>query len=153
MKYGFTVCIMIGILFLMGSCEEDQICDENARTYLNAGFYKAEEGALQDSVLNNLKIRAIGMDSLIYDSSGISKIKLPLDYGNSQTSFLMINDSVSDTLRFTYDKKMIFISYQCGFAPTYNLLSTTNSYHGIDSAIIINSKIETLDEENLRIYL
>lgn len=153
MKYGFTISFLLGLLLMMTSCEEDQICDENTKTYLNAGFYKAVSGELQDSVLNNLRIFSPGMDSLIYDSSGISSIKLPLDYAASQTQFIMINDSVADTLVFSYDKEMIFISYQCGFAPEYELLSTEHSSEGIDSVRVINSKIETTDEENLRIYL
>ncbi len=136
------------------SCEDQPVCTEMAAAFLQAGFYKAVEGEEQDSVLNNLTVKGLGAtEDLIVKENGVKQLKLPLDFENNASAFIITNDSVTDTLYLSYDTTLSFVSYECGFAPNYDINEVGFTTHGFDSIIIVKSFVETVDEENLKIYL
>lgn len=153
MKFKSGFAGIIALLFLLTACDEDQICDENTRSFLHAGLYTVKNGIVQDSVPSEVFILSLGEISLAYDSSNISKLFFPLNPEIKSISYLIVADSVADTLQFNYHTALNFVSYPCGFAPEYTITSVEHSHNGIDSVEIIHNKVNPSDEENLHIFL
>lgn len=153
MKLRTGIAALLWMAFFLTACEDNQICDENTRSFLNAGLYTVRDGEVQDSVPNNIFVLSLGDVSLYWDSANISKIPFPLNHETTTTAYLMVADSVADTIWFNYETDLIFVSYSCGFAPQYTLTSIQHSLNGIDSIKISNDKVESSDEENIRIFL
>lgn len=153
MKFRTGLAALLSMILLFTSCDEEKICDENTRSFLKAGLYKISEGEVQDSVAAELFILSLGDVSIYWDSANISKIQFPLNPELKQTGYLMIADSVADTLHFNYETDLIFVSYPCGFAPEYKITSVNHTSNGIDSIEIIKNKVDPSDEENIRIFL
>ncbi|MDZ7743982.1 MAG: DUF6452 family protein [Bacteroidota bacterium] len=142
--------VLLGII----SCDDKPVCTEMATSYLQAGFYKAVAGEEQDSVLNNVSVTGLGAsEELMKNENNVKLLRLPLNFDSHESAFVITNDSVTDTLYLSYDTTLSFVSYECGFAPNYDIREVGFTTHGFDSIIIVKSFVEPVDEENLKIYL
>jgi Family of unknown function (DUF6452) len=145
--------LFVLLAVVTASCDDKLVCTELASSYLQAGCYQMVEGVSQDSVLNLVTLYGVGSDYYIFkDSSSVKQLVLPLDFESLDASFVLINDSVIDTLYVHYDTALTFLSYECGFAPTYKIDSVGFTKNGVDSISIVKSLVEAVDEENLEIY-
>ncbi len=142
-------------LVLLFACEENEVCDQSVRSLLVAGFYKYEQDEEQDTSLNNLSVYGIGHedDSIYSHNNNIQQIALPLNPDSTEVSFVLIMDSISDTLHVIYQHDIIFVSYACGFAPVYDIDTTEITNNAADSLIIKNYNIQPDSEESIKIYL
>lgn len=147
----FIIILLSGMLF---SCDDKEVCTEVATAYLQAGFYKAIEGEEQDSVLNNVTVYGAGVaDPLMNKVNNVKQLLLPLDFDAQASSFIITNDSITDTLFVSYDTTLTFVSFECGFAPNYDLDDAQCSKNGFDSLKIVKKLVDTENEENIKIYL
>ena len=145
---------ILAISLLYHACDDKAVCTEMATAYLQTGFYKAIEGEEQDSALDNVTVYGLGIpEPVIQNDSNVKQLKLPLNFSSDHSVFVITNDTVSDTLYLTYDTTLTFVSYECGFAPSYDIQDVGSSNNGFDSVIIVKSLVETDDDENIKIYL
>lgn len=142
------------VLILLVSCDNEEVCTQNVRSTLNAGFYKVVEGEAVDSVMNWVTVSAIGLgENIMTDSNGVKKIAFPLNFENNNTIFVITNDSITDTLSVFYDVSLNFVSYECGFAPVFGISNIMFTGNGFDSIHIIKPIAEPSEDENIKIYL
>ncbi|MCF8235300.1 MAG: hypothetical protein K9G67_09260 [Bacteroidales bacterium] len=145
-----TLLLTTGLLI---ACDEEEVCDQSVYSSLNIGFYKSGDGK-QDTSVQNFSCYGLGADSMLYDiQNNLSRLALPLNPSTRSCSFVMIFDSIPDTLIFSYDQELVFVSYPCGFAPHYSITENYESHNVIDSITIENSEVNPQSEENVKIYL
>lgn len=152
---GFT------LLFLVGSCEKDDICAATTPTTprLIIGFYDAADPETKKAVPN---LRILGVrdegDTLVSSADRTSRdsILLPLRTQDMATSYKLIINSAddettmeetgnTDVLIINYTPNDVFISRACGFKTTYNLISFEVGDDG-DKWIADTPAIEIINE-------
>jgi len=147
------------ILFLIASCSNLELCDENTVAPLKAGFYVEGTMPASDSVVTGLTVHVTSgeqPDSMLYDSVQVSSLELPLDPMNDQTSFSLTHEQTSDTLTVHYRRSVYLYSYECGFAHSFTLDSLVFRGELIQGAEIIRPEVDLEmieDEKNIRLFL
>ena len=155
MKY---MALPLSLLLLITSCATQEVCDDDNQAYLFAQFRTEGDGGERDTTMVGMTIYGIREgrpDSLLYDSTSMSKAQLPLDPNNDITSFVFSNAVEQDTLVLTHSSEIYLISYDCGFASRFSLVEYTASGNWLKEIVLrygeIDATLET-DEEHLRIY-
>lgn len=147
----------IPFLFIAGviiSCNEEEVCDQKVRSMLYATFKKVKDGEEIDTTLNNLSLRGLGMDSLIYNNvNNLNQIELSLNPEDHTSTFIITLDSIYDTIHLFYQHELIFVSYPCGFTTYYTIDSAKYTTNKIDSLILTNPIIDPESEETYKIFL
>lgn len=143
------------------ACDEDSFCLSNQHA-IQASLYSMSSGTASDTTLTSISIWGIDNDSLLYDSTRVSKMFLPANLNADSTSFIikqekLINDEVisqSDTLKFIYTRNLHYVSGECGM--TYNLILDTiiHTINIIDSVRISYANVNYSENiENVKIYI
>ena len=157
MKLGKSTLLFVVLVITLGlfSCEEEE-CAQRFTSDVQGAFLKRD--TLGDQVAAPLEIFTlfgVGMDTnLIYDKrSQVDIFTMPLSPDFSERSFVLINDSINDTLTFTYTSRLQLINTVCGFVPNYTLSKVKNTNHFIEAVQIINEDVNTDDKQNIRVYI
>ena len=146
------------LLLVFGSCTTQDVCDDDNQSILVARFRTMDSGEITDTIVPGISIYGIreGLtDSLLYDSSTVGRIELPLDPGHDQSRFVMSTVEKRDTLILVHSSEAYLISYNCGFAARFTLVDYTNTGNMILDFELISSTIDAeleSDEEHLWIY-
>ena len=147
-----ALLIVLMCLFL-ASCDQEEVCTEGVNTMLVTNFYQIKNGSLEDTIVKGLTVFGLGIqDSLLYDSTDVSQIMIPLDPEQNTCSFILQTHNHTDTLTLEYTSEVIFVSYACGFAPGYDITNIVSTYQAYDSLHIVKSKLTPDNEENIEIY-
>lgn len=125
-----------------------------------AGFYSASNG--QAISVSTLEIYGVGApgDSVLYQSGeALSIAYLPFRSTSETTSFVfhytqedLEEESLNDTLTFTYTSSPYFASEQCGAMLNYEITNLRYTRHIIDSVEITDSLVTNADRERIKIY-
>ncbi len=115
------------------------------------------EGTLLNSTTNAtitsvVSVQGVGLDSLFYEKTSLSKIILPLS-NKDTTSFLISFDSQTDTVRFIHKSTLNYASMETGFYNEYKLLGVDFSHNRIDSIQITDSLVTKTWHENIKLYI
>jgi Family of unknown function (DUF6452) len=151
----------------LAGCEKDDICDETTSTtpQVVIEFYNAASPNTLRNV-SNLKIVADGFTTALSGTTGVSKIKVPLQINAETTTWQFIENGLdtdatndnTDVLTFNYGHTDVFVSRACGYKTIFNLtnsntnLVTTDADNWIDNITIIQPNIETENETHIKIY-
>jgi len=151
MNKHFTIFIVFLITLL--SCEKDDICVEQITSNLIVRFYDNEDRT-KPKALTKMYIWASGKDSIVsYINKSLDSISLPLNLSENVTKYVIENNSVKDTVEFTYLRNDIFVSRSCGYKTIFeNLAISKNTVQWIIDAEIINSTIENETAKHINIY-
>jgi hypothetical protein len=146
----YLIALLAAAAVLTGSCAEQACLDETVAE-VKAFFYKTGTGKSQAP--DSITLFGMGRDtSRIYDKAeNQTYIKLPLDPGSVQCTFILKINDITDTVTFLYSSYPHLVSAECGFTYFHNLDTVTGKQSDIDF-IIINRNITTTDEENIRIF-
>ncbi len=102
--------------------------------------------ATKDTALPHALFGAIttrGVQSVYYTTSG-SVFTISLSPDTNYCQWLITTDSLVnpiDTISFSYDRKLQFISNACGFANFYTLKTVQSTHYNIDSVQITNPSV------------
>ena len=92
-------------------------------------------------------------DSILYDwARNVNSIRLPLSPFEDFSNFVFTLNDVTDTLQIYYKRQLYFVSEECGFSVNFSLDSILFTLNQIDSAIIIQPKVQAINEEHIRLY-
>jgi hypothetical protein len=155
MKY---MALPLSLLLLFFSCATQEVCDDDNQSYLVAQFRTEGDGEESDTIMGGMTIYGIRdgkPDSLLYDSTSMSKAQLPLDPNHDITSFVFSNTIQQDTLVLTHSSEIYLISQDCGFASRFSLVEYTASGNWLKEIKLRIGEIDAtleIDEEHLRIY-
>jgi len=157
MKSKIFILLFILVEFLF-SCKEPP-CEQKTDSFLQIGFYTLNKKTVvltSDTVSNIYGIGEVGK-SLYGGDTIVSTILIPLSQNQNTCSFVIKSRNgvvdVWDTLSVFYTHKPQLISKECGFATIFNINSVKVSKNEFDSIKVVNSAINTANEENIRIFL
>jgi hypothetical protein len=150
LKY-IPLSVIIIALFQLISCTP-QACQEETESRVKATFYI--NGTDSIKAPDSLTVYGMGMDtSKIYDkSSDITIARIPLNTSADSCSYIFRINGITDTLTFTYTSYPHLISKECGFTYYHILDSYTVTGRAVDTILIRNRNITTINEENIRIF-
>lgn len=147
----------IGFLLLLflafSSCEKDDICIDAITPNLIIRFYK-------DTIPIELKnvqldsVWAINKNGLsTYKSVETDSIAIPLNLNEDITKYILENNSVKDTIEFSYTRSDVFVSRSCGYKTIFNDFQISNNTNNwIKSITINNNTITDETAAHLNIY-
>lgn len=158
MKKGSLILLITGLM-LFAACTTEEVCEDASESYLVARMKYIENGSSLDTVVPDLLlwgIRESMPDSLIYDSLSTARLVLPLDPHHNFSTFVMVIDSIYDTLFLEYGVELYLHSQACGFRHAFTLDSVRASGLKILEAETVREDIDaTLEtnEEHVWLYL
>lgn len=146
-------------LLLLFSCTSQEVCDDSGQSELVARFKTIKEDVITDTIISGVTmygIREGRPDSLLYDSSAVSKISLPLNSHHDFSRFVLNINEQTDTLAIIHTAEYYMISYSCGFATMFFVHEVSyDSTKMIRDHLITNAAVDAeseIDEEHLWIY-
>ena len=150
LDYFLPVVILAFFAALFVSCTP-AACFEETNAFLKASLYldSSKEKVAPDS----LSLSGLGQPSKIYNrAAGVQPALFPLNASSSSSTFIITINGVYDTIEFHYSGFPHLISKECGYSVFHTLESHTYSQNNIDTILIINPNITTVNEENIRIF-
>lgn len=139
-----------GILLLLiaaVSCKE--VYDTPPESRVQIGLYYSNEDNTDTPLLTTY---GLGMDSTWYDAYETSSFYLPLATTGTSTFVVMI-DSVADTLTINYTPQLAYESMESGFYYTYWLKSVSSTSHKIEDISLTDTIVNETWHENIQLYL
>jgi hypothetical protein len=104
--------------------------------------------------MTDLYIKGIGNDSLLYSDASANKLFLPLSMHNDSTAFQIKIKTLLDTLWFSYSRKLVYVSGDCGMFVESEIDTVWFTGRFIDSVAIIDPYIRYNENiENIKIYI
>jgi predicted nucleic-acid-binding Zn-ribbon protein len=138
------------ILLVLVSCTP-QMCFEETNAYLKASFYLETTGKLQAP--DSLTLIGAGMDTARYKKAArVQPALIPLNASAGDCVFLMKINGITDTISFQYTSYPHPISKECGYTFYHSLDSVFSTKNIIDTILIKQRTITTLNEQNILIY-
>jgi len=146
----FNLLVPAIFLVFLASCTP-AACFEETNAFLKVSFYNntTKEQLAPDS----LTLIGLEQTTKIYNkATGVQPGLFPLDPGGNSSAFMIRINGVNDTIEFNYTSFPHLISKECGytFFHTLDLLDFTQNI--IDTVLIMNRNITTINEENIRIF-
>ncbi|MDY7396576.1 DUF6452 family protein [Aureibaculum sp. 2210JD6-5] len=145
--------VFLTTIFVMSSCERDEICIDPITPKLIIAFYDFEDDESSKSV-NNLAIEIINVDitNKSLDTVGTDSIGIPLNIYALQTTIVLTSDSKNsdlinqDTIQVNYETENIFVGRSCGYKSIFKNVSINRDFNDserwIKSLVVEQSEIE-----------
>lgn len=146
----YRLLIFIFVLFIV-ACAEDETCRERTTVTLNGSFF--QHGTTTALFVDSISVYGLGIDSMIYNSrKNAARISLPLNPNADISVFVLVSNSVNDTVRVIHSNQDFFISYHCGTVITHKLDTVLTTRHQIKDIKIVTHDINTTDVQHLQIF-
>jgi len=126
-------------------------CFEETNAFLKASFYldSSKEQVAPDSI----SLSGLGQTDKIYNkAAGVQPALFPLNASTGSSTFIIRINGVYDTIEFSYSNFPHLISKECGYSVFHTLETPVFSQNNIDTILIMNRNITTINEENIRIF-
>lgn len=153
--------ILLFTLYLLVSCEIDNICIDQTTPHLIIRFYDKSNTANFKKV-TNLKLTFENSLNEIVQVDAISttdSISLPLNVDLDYTKIYLAknvnetSDGVQDEFQVNYNRDEVFVSRSCGFKTIYTNVSITDvTNNWAENIAIIHTSIEKENEAHLNIF-
>ena len=149
-RINILFALLTGLLLISASCTPGS-CFEETNAYLKAAFYLESTGKLKAP--DSLTLYGIGKDTARYrKASGIQPALIPLNVSAENCVFIIRINGVNDTISFQYTSFLHLISKECGYTYYHSLDTVYCTKNIIDTILIKNSTVTTLNEQNIFIY-
>ena len=106
--------------------------------------------------IDSVSVKGQGNDSILYNNTKrVSSIKLPLKKFDTETSFNITFNDVTDRIIINYaNSEPYFTSLECGCEVFHSIESISTTTNFIDSIEIVNGEINinSQNAENIKIY-
>lgn len=163
MRTLFRFFISIFCFVFLFSCGEDEECRKDRYVRLGVGFYKinvdVESGIASPVklVIDSITVNGLDIDSLLYNNAKKKdSVRLPLNKLAEESTFRFIGNDTTDTFTVYYQNNEEFLSFECGCLNTFTIdverTRQSLTTHYIDSIVVTNPEVNTLDVENIQIY-
>ena len=141
---------LIFVLFLLAGCEDTFDSPPQSLVGVAISTIDTTSTAGTDTLL--LTVYGVGQDSLLEDSSEVTKVSLPLTTAN-QSSFIFTFNSITDTLTIHHENTLMAEDAESGFYYEYRITGVDYTKNRIDSVSIPDSTVTTTWNENIQIYI
>ncbi len=143
------------ICSIIQSCSTISDCGLTANREVKIAFEKKTGTVISDSSIAFIYVRAIGTDSIFYDSLPASNISLQLSQLVDSSVYILQTDSVSkDTIKFKYHRELQMVSSDCGFNTSYSsLVISKYTTNRIDTILTLSTIISSDIDKNFEIVM
>ena len=142
-KIGYTLILLVLVL----ACEE--VFDPPPKALLEVQITNTDT---LDTSIPLVTVYGVGMDSIWIDQVETNTIRLPLSTGES-SSFVLMLDSVADTLTIIHENELIFESAETGFYNQYKIKDIEHTLYRIDDYDVVDSMVTKNWHENIQLYI
>lgn len=153
MKKIFTLlCLSFVVLYMISSCERDEICIDPITPKLVIAFYDVDDTETKKSV-NNLAIEILDINKSL-DTIGTDSIGIPLNIYEIQTTIVLTSDSKDndlinrDTISVNYITEDVFIGRSCGYKSIFKNVSINRDFGQPNERWIRSLVLEQTEIEN-----
>ncbi len=165
-KHLIFMIIAISSLWIVSSCERDDICSEGTPTtpFLVIKFIDFDNGT-EIKAPSELQVKAVGVDEIFTLGTTQDSILIPLRTNTSITDYEFTIDSNTtndetpantDTVSFQYTAEEEFVSSACGFKVNFSGLTISPVQAGSDNNWIQNITVERqniTDETTAHVFI
>jgi len=151
-KIWFAAVVTL-LLLMAGACNPSKRCLEETDVFMHVRFVTTDEGEDRDTTLQEAQIYGVGREDSLLAYGSIHKIDLPLNAHYDSTAFVIVSDTLKDTLTCRYTRTTRLLSFECGFIAEFHDLQLQITHHFLDSVTVINPLVTNTDDENVKIYL
>ena len=152
--------VLLLVLFcLFAACEPDTACHQELGALMYITLEADSTTAQGDTVYYNqwdsisiFGVGSIGQGISMYEKNTKS-IGLELRPDAKLTMYKILYHGQMDTLYIQHTPKIHLVNMACGCTTYHTISKAWSSDPRVDSVTIINASVETIAQENLRIYL
>ena len=138
------------ILIISFSCTTG-MCFEETNAFLETSFYLESTGKLKAP--DSLTLTGLGKDTARYNkAAGIQPALIPLNASAENCTYIIRINGVSDTISFLYTSWLHLISKECGYTYYHYLDTAYSTRNVIDTILIKQRNVTTLNDQNIFIY-
>lgn len=99
-----------------------------------------------------VSVYGVGRDSIWIYQVQTDVFRLPLSSGDT-TSYMVLLDSIADTLSIIHSNELIFESAETGFYQESKILDIEHSFNRIDDYEVTDSAVTKNWHENIQLYI
>lgn len=128
---------------LLSSCDDSADCNYEANRKVKLAFSKKNAKGISDTTIADTLIVKSSIGKVIYDTSYVGQIGLPLSQANDTSVFyLNFDKKFFDTLTFISNRKIEMVSSNCGFNTRFTIDTLIYTTNKISSIIIVEKNID-----------
>jgi hypothetical protein len=143
-------------VILFAACESDSVCHQDLVTAAQVTIQADSLDSIGDTIRyarwDSVAFWGVGADYAL-QGYNLKSVNLELRPDANQTKYLVLYHEQVDTLYIQHTPRMQYIDLACGCAVYHTITAAWSSDPRIDSISIINASVESMIQENLRIYL
>lgn len=152
------ICLCACLLCLLSACEPDATCynrdmETQVVITLSADSTDLEGKNYTYDAWDSLYIQGVGTETVLYSPNALRQLGLSLRPDTTETAYLILYHNQLDTLIITHTPRLQYVSLACGCAVYHTITGARSSDSRVDSVSVINAAVETVAQENLRIYM
>ena len=157
MSFRHLGILIVGVA-LFAACQPDTTCRQDTNVVAGIvlrGISIDSAGIAQEfASWDKITVQGVGNDSVLYDScTNISRILVPLRTDTNITAYSLDWRNEEDIIYFRHDNTRRFISMACGCVVYHTIDSVWCKGTWIDSVKIVNSAVEPVEQDNVRIFV
>lgn len=139
------------LLFLaMSACEDEVSCVSDSTNIMGIRFYKIDTVSTQNADTVRILSLRTQEGKVLYADTLVTNLTLPLNPSADQVSFVLEQDSTTDTLQLLYQREQRLISPECGVEQRFFNLSTGKQT--FDSVRVREDELEKFNAPHITIY-
>ena len=136
------------LLLALAACKE--VYDRPPQSQVQLNLYNIDD---QSSRRTLLSVRGWNQDSIWIEGSQVSYFLLPLSDQTDTSIFVLLMDSVADTIMINYRTELVYESMESGFYTNHYLQWLRSTRNKIDSISLIDTLVISTWHENIQLYL
>ncbi|WP_372776590.1 DUF6452 family protein [Mangrovibacterium sp.] len=144
MKHIFRLLL---IVLAATACKE--VYDTPPQSLAQINLYDIDTESSKSTLTS---VKGANMDSIWIDGETASYFQLPFDQSGMAT-FIVLLDSVADTLIISYNSGLAYESMESGFYTEHDIQWVSSTRNKIDSISLIDTLVTTIWHENIQLYL
>ena len=146
------------VLCLLSGCRPDTVCRQDTDVAMGVSVCWLQTDSTgtitEQTAFDSIRVQGVGSDSVLYDNSkNLSALRLPLRADTCVTAFALLWHGTEDTLFVRHDNTRHFISQACGCMVYHTIDTVWHSGNAIDSVAILNSTVESEEQENVQLTM
>ena len=156
MPFRHLVILILGAAVLV-ACQPDTSCrqdtDVRAGLVLRCLHIDTLDVAKEEVSWDTITVQGVGSDSILYNRKVNQKqLYLPLQEDKTETSFILEWKGKKEILHIQHSNTSRFLSMACGCVIYHQIEKVWCDKVWADSVVIINTAVETIRQDNIRIY-
>jgi len=139
-------------LCVLSACQDDSDCSSANSTTVLVSFLDSASGSALSLTFDSVYAPATGI-TILNDTNAVSSVSLPIDPFNTNALYLLVNDTVVDSLAVTYSLRSRVITPSCGTELVVTALAIDSTLTSYDSAVVANDFLNEFLDVNINLYL